>query len=516
VAWLDRFRLGRKSGVATLELFREIYGRLYGTKSGRTVTLDTALQVSAVFGCARVLGNGMAQVPLQLMRKDGRTRLPAEDHPLYDVMGRKPNPWQTSFEFRETMSWHVELAGRFIAFKNAPAGRIVELIPFEPDKVRVDRKPDKSLVYMVRGESGDEVPFPEEAIWHVRGPSWNGWSALNPLRAARDAIGLAISIEEAQAGLHSNGVQTSGAWSVEGKLTPDQYKALREWIDKEHAGSPNSAKAMIMDRAAKWVSTQMSGVDAQTLESRREQIAEVCRFMGVMPIMVGHTDKVATYASAEQMFLAHVVHTLSPRWERYEQSMDAYLLTEKERKAGYYFNFVEEEMLRGSVKDMQSAIDGYVNGGIMTPNEGREKLDLNPDPDPVSDELRIPVTTVQDPHAVDPDADEGAARGKSAYSQTQIVFAEGAFKVSAQITTPEVKVANNVEPTPIVVEAPIVHNHVNPTAITVKNDVKPAEVTVVQAAEMKITAMPARKATSKTERDEKGNITRVEQTERDA
>jgi HK97 family phage portal protein len=163
----------------------------------------------------------------------------------------------------------------------------------------------------------------------VRGPSWNGWSAIEPLKAARDAIGLAIAIEESQAGLHANGVQTSGAWSVEGKLTPDQHKALREWIEKEHAGAPNAGKALILDRAAKWMQTQMTGVDAQTLESRRNQVEEICRFFGVMPIMAGYSDKAATYASAEQMFLAHVVHTLSPRWERYEQSMDAYLLTDK-------------------------------------------------------------------------------------------------------------------------------------------------------------------------------------------
>jgi len=160
------------------------------------------------------------------------------------------------------------------------------------------------------------------------------------------------------------------------------------------AGSQNAGKPMILDRAAKWISTSMTGVDAQHLETRKHQIEEICRFFRVMPIMVGYSDKAATYASAEQMFLAHVVHTLSPWYQRLEQSIDANLLTEKDRAAGYYANFVEEGLLRGSIETTANMLDKYVNGGLMTPNEGRAKLDMNPDPDPASDKLRIPANIV--------------------------------------------------------------------------------------------------------------------------
>jgi HK97 family phage portal protein len=376
VAWRDLFRWGRKS-ASTLDLFREIYGgRL--SSAGKSVNLQTALGVSTVFGCSRLIGNGMAQVPLKLMREStsgGRvTRLPAKDHPLYDVLGRRPNPWQTSFEFRQLMSWHVEICGNFYAFKNAPLDEIRELIPFQPDEVRVVRADDLSLTYFVRSaETGAEQAFPAESIWHVRGPSWNSWMGLDWMQAARDAIGLAIATEESQASAHKNGVQTSGIYSLEGTLKPDQYAALRAWIDREHAGAASAGKPMIMDRAAKWQQTQMSGVDAQHLETRRHQVEEICRSMGVLPIMVGYSDKATTYASSEQMFLAHLVHTLAPRWQMYEQSMDTYLLSDAERKEGLYFDFVEEGMIRGSVKDTKDAILALVNGGLMTPNEGRAK-----------------------------------------------------------------------------------------------------------------------------------------------
>ena len=200
-----------------------------------------------------------------------------------------------------------------------------------------------------------------------------------------------MATEEATGALHKNSVRPSGVYSVEGTLTDDKYASLAKWIDERLGGAENAGKPMVMDRGAKWVSTQMTGVDAQTLEMRRFQIEEICRFARVMPIMVGYSDKAATYASAEQMFLAHVVHTLAPWYQRLEQSIDANLLTQKDRDAGLYSNFVEEGLLRGSLRDTKDTILGYVNGGILTPNEGRAKLDQNPDSDPASDKLRIPA-----------------------------------------------------------------------------------------------------------------------------
>lgn len=400
VAWLDLFRGGRKS-ASTLDIIREIYGRIWETKSGRTVNLDTAIQVSAVFACCRVIGNGMAQVPLKLMRESvdakGRTRRePAKDHPLYDLMARRPNEWQTSFGFRQTWSWHIELAGNFIAFKNVLLGRMRELIPLDPTKVKVTQLDDMSLKYELTGKNGETKPIPAEAIFHVRGPSWDGWKGLEVLRAAKEAVGLAIVTEESQSSLHKNGVRNSGVYSVEGKLSTEQYEQLRKWIEREAAGAAKAGMPMILDRSAKWLQTQMSGVDAQHLETRKHQIEEVARFMGVLPIMIGYSDKAATYASAEQMFLAHLVHTLAPRWTAYEQELDSQLLTEQERADGYYFDFVEEGMIRGSAKDTADVLLKYVNGGLMYPNEGRAKLDLPPDDDPKSDQLREPVNVAQD------------------------------------------------------------------------------------------------------------------------
>lgn len=384
----------RKSVTSTLDLFREVYG---GKKSssGRTVNVNTAIDVSTVFACCRVVGEGLAQVPFKLMQEspDGKTRLPAKKHSLYKKLALKPNRWQTSFEYREMLVWHVLLCGNHYSFINRIGNKIVELYPFEPNRVHVKFE-SGVLTYKVTTEEGRTQDFPASAIWHVRGPSLNGWYGLEVIKHAREAIGLSMTLEETAGSMTSKGVNTSGVYSVEGTLSPEQYRGLAKWIDENISGPENAGKPLILDRAAKWVSTQMSGIDAQSIENRRFQIEEICRFARVMPIMVGYSDKATTYASSEQMFLAHLVHTMAPWFERIEQSANVNLLTEKEQNEGYYTNFVEEGMLRGAAVDTKDVILGYVNGGILTPNEGRAKLDENPDPDPASDKLRIPANIV--------------------------------------------------------------------------------------------------------------------------
>jgi phage portal protein BeeE len=78
------------------------------------------------------------------------------------------------------------------------------------------------------------------------------------------------------------------------------------------------------------------------------------------------------------MFLAHVVHTLMPWYERIQQSADVNLLSKADRQAGYYTKLVEAGLLRGAMKDTAEYLARLTMGGIMERNEARGKLDLNP------------------------------------------------------------------------------------------------------------------------------------------
>jgi phage portal protein BeeE len=154
-------------------------------------------------------------------------------------------------------------------------GKIDELIPIEPGRVTPRQNADLSITYSVRGLDGKSQDFPQEAIWHVRGPSWNTWVGMDFLRIAREALGLTMAIEADQAQLYKNGLRTSGTYSVEGELTEPQYDQLRKFIKDFQASDEGGP--LILDRAAKFVNQTMTGVDAQTIESRKLQIEEICR-----------------------------------------------------------------------------------------------------------------------------------------------------------------------------------------------------------------------------------------------
>jgi HK97 family phage portal protein len=369
--------VARLSGKALTTL--PVFATHPESKTGLVVSTERALEVSTVMACARAIAEGVSQVPIRFYsRGDGAMRLAT--HPLMDLLTKRPNPWQTSFEFRETLLFHLVLTGNAFVWINRVNGQIRELIPIEPGRVLVDRKTDMSLTYQVTFPDGMSPILTSAEVWHLRGPSWNSWMGLEAVKLARESIGLALATEYAHSRLHKNGVNPSGVYSVEGTLTPQQHTQLTEWIAKHYAGD-NAGRPLILDRAARWAQQMMTGVDAQHIETRKLQVEEICRAMRVIPMMVGATDKTATYASAEQMFIAHVVHTITPWATRFEQSAEAALLAPGDDTD---IRFDLKGLMRGAAKDRADYYAKALGSGghqpWMTRNEIREDDGLDPVP----------------------------------------------------------------------------------------------------------------------------------------
>lgn len=348
----------------------------YATKSGATVNWRTALQAVTALACARVIAEGMAQIPFKVMQKNGNMRIPLIDDPLYKILHDSPNEFMTSYEFRETMGLHLVFAGEQICFINRLNGVIQEILPYEPGQVEIKREKWKSR-YFVRLESGETQEIPRANIWHIKGPSWNGWQGMDGVKLVRNAIGLEIATEEHGSLLFKNGAQLSGLLSTEQNLSPIKQTELRDsW--KADGGGDNRFKIKVLWAGMKYTPMALTNDESQFLETRKFQVEEVCRGFRVMPIMIGFSDKASTYASAEQMFIAHVVHTLNPWLVRIEQSADKDLLTDQERKENKYTKFTVNSLMRGAAKDRVAFYKEMVGMHAMTPNEVRELEDMNP------------------------------------------------------------------------------------------------------------------------------------------
>lgn len=411
MGFLNRW-LGReeKAGISSsLDLFREVYGGGIESFSGEAITVDAALGVATVLSCVRVLAEGVAQVPMHVHREvDGRNTV-AADHPVERLLYREPKPGQTSFEFRETLMFHLTLTGNAFAFVNrvgmAREIRSLELI--EPGQMSVKRLRDGALEYTVRSETGQSATFGADAIWHIRGPSWNSWMGMEATKLARNAIGLSLSLERGQAEFQKNGARPSANYSVAEKLSPEKFEFLAKWLDRHVPGGDRYGKPVITDMGAKWTAMVMSAVDQQLIQTRMHQIEEICRGFRVMPLMIGHPADMAARAATESIFLQHVVHTLMPWYQRIEQSADVNLLTEREQVEGLHVKLNPNALMRGAAKDRAEYYAKALGAGgapaWMTQNEVRRLDGLDRADDPEADKLAKPVASVTAPPTSEPE-----------------------------------------------------------------------------------------------------------------
>jgi len=346
------------------------------SRAGVSVTVDSALKVSTVFACLRVLADGIAQVPLKVYREkvDGSKEL-AKDHPAYRLLSRRPNEWMTSFEFRQVMMFHAALLGNGCAYIGRIRGVPRELIPLVPGNYAIEQARDYTLTYRLTGLNGQSTVLPREDVFHLRGPSWTGAAGLDALQVAREAVGLAIATEETHAALHANGTQPGGVLSVKGSLDDAARARLKESWAQYQGGLANRFKTAVLDMDSTWTPLGMKGVDAEHLDTRRFQIEEICRDLKVFPQMVGYADKTATFASAEAFFLAHVIHTLNPWIENWEQSLARDLFPDEDDIVA---KFSMQGLLRGDNAARATFYASGITNGWLTRNEARRLEDLNP------------------------------------------------------------------------------------------------------------------------------------------
>jgi HK97 family phage portal protein len=375
----------RKSATYTVDQLAGFAGWIgWASASGLSVTSHNAVDVPAVFCAARVIAEGVAQVPVRILQDtyngDERTSAVAREHWAHKLLAVKPNGWQTSFEFREGMVFNAVIGRGAIAIKNVVNDEVRELLPVPAGSWSVEQMPDWSLRFRVDYVDKTHGYFTRDQVFYLRGPSLDGFDGLPAIRQAREAIGLSRALERQQAKLAGNGGKPSGVLSFKNKLGAETKKALQEtWQQK--FGINGEGGIAILDGDASFQSMTMTSVDAQHMETRRFQIEEIARAFRVQPIMLMQQDKAATFGSAEQMFRVHLTHTLMPWFVRFEEAAARDILSGVD---GYRVDLEERGLARGDFKDQADyytkALGAGGQPGWMTPNEVRIDAGLPPDP----------------------------------------------------------------------------------------------------------------------------------------
>lgn len=382
--------------VDLLEIGAEMLGWGRSTKSGKSVTRDTSIEVAAVFCAVRVIAEGIAQMPLRIKRferrADGKVFSPIEyDHWSVELLTRRPNEWMTPYEFREYAVFIAALTGNFIAIKHggrADRREVRELLPVPPGNWTLVQDDKYNLLYEIKSNKGAVIGrYSPKDIFHLRGPTMDGFKGLAPIKLAREAIGLSMALEDQQATLAANGARPSGILSTDSKLKKEQAEKIKEaW--NERFGANGEGGVALLDGGWQFHQVQMSSVDMQHLETRKHQIFEIARAFRVFPQMLMESDKTSTFASAEQFFTAHVIHTLGPWVERFEGVINRDILG---NDRALFADLDERNLLRGSFKDQADYYAKALGSGgtpaWFTQNEVREEIGREPFDDPDTDRL---------------------------------------------------------------------------------------------------------------------------------
>ena len=355
---------------------------LGGSTSGKTVTERSAMQMTAVYSCVRILAEAIAGLPLHLYTyKEDGGKEKAIGHPLYLLLHDEPNPEMSSFVFRETLMTHLLLWGNAYAqiIRNGK-GEVVALYPLMPNRMTVDRDSSGQLFYSYQMNNSDAptmktgtVILKPSDMLHIPGLGFDGLVGYSPIAMAKNAIGLAIATEEYGAKFFANGATPGGLLEYPGTVKdPDR---VRESWNKGFSGSQNAGKVAILEEGMKYTPISIAPEQAQFLETRKFQINEIARIFRVPPHMVGDLEK-SSFSNIEQQSLEFVKYTLDPWVVRWEQSLSRALFTPEEKKQ-YFFKFNVEGLLRG---DYQSRMNGYATArqnGWMSANDIRELENLD-------------------------------------------------------------------------------------------------------------------------------------------
>lgn len=349
--------------------------------SGKSVDTTTALQISAVFACIKILAESVACLPLHVYQTDGKgNKTLATEHPLYYLLHDSPNDEMTAYSFKENIMLHLLTNGNSYSQILYKGGKVAGLYPLQSDRMTVKRQDNGELIYSYRPTTGEnehmkspaEIVFRRKDMLHIPAMGIDGLNGYSPIAMARNAIGVAIACEEFGAKFFQNGARPSGILKVPHVLK-DPQKLSESW--QTAYGGDNSGKTAVLEEGVEYQQLSVNQNDAQFLETRKFQIAEIARIFRVPLHMLNELDR-ATFSNITQQSLEFITYTLTPYLVRLEQSFNKTLFSETER-GQYFVKFSVEGFLRGDYETRMRGYSQALQSGILSVNEVRGLEDLN-------------------------------------------------------------------------------------------------------------------------------------------
>lgn len=344
--------------------------------SGASVTAESAMRTAVIYGSVRLITGAIGNTPLQMKRRvDARTREDASDDPLARILCRPRKGRLTPSAFRRMLTAHLILRGNGYALIVRSMGRVIDLIPMHPDRVKVEQLDDLSLVYTYTRRDGRQIVLPQEDVFHLLGLTFNGYRGVTPITYAREAIGMALTTERHGAKVFANGASLGLHFSHPNKIGQDAKDHLKASLE-DYRGAENAGKAIVTEEGMKIEAIGMTSEDAQYIETRKFTRTELEMFLGVPGFMLGDTDKGSNWGTGlEQQRSGFVAYTLEDYYTAWEETIARDLLPEE---TSLYARFNRNAVVRGDLATRWKAYVQALQWGVFSPNKVLELEDENP------------------------------------------------------------------------------------------------------------------------------------------
>jgi HK97 family phage portal protein len=370
------------------------YEKSSRTPYGVIVTLDRAQKVAAVMACINVLTKSIACLPFRVMEEDDAYpdfQIQARKHPLWKILMKRPNVFQSPFEWKETMIGHLMSRGNAYSRRiGGHKGYVEQLIPLNPDRMKIHQfVNDYTLLYEYEDQDGNKVMYAQDEILHWKLYADNGVMGLSPLEYAAICIDLASTADSHAVNFLRNGGVPIGVIKHPGHMGEQSIENFRRDWNRMHSGSRNSGKTAILEEGMDYKEIGVKPSDAQFLETRTFQLREICRVFGVPPHKIADLEY-ATYSNVEEQELQYATDTVAPLANRCEEATNAQLIYNDK----YSTKFNLKKMLRANISTRYKAYATGRQWGWYSVNEIRAEEEMPRINTPEADEYLKPLNMV--------------------------------------------------------------------------------------------------------------------------
>lgn len=344
------------------------------TQSGITVTDESAMKLSAVWSCARLISETVGSLPLGVFERTAEGRDAIEKHYLYELLRVSPNDLMTPLEFREALTLQLSLYGNgYALIERLENGKPYSLTPLRPDCM-TPVKEAGTVTYHYQTTKGEMI-FAKESIFHLKGFSLDGLVGLSVLAYSRNAMGITVSADQFASKAFSSGGRPSGVLMVDSILRPEQREQLRKIYENI---TVSDTGLWVLEGGTKYETIDIPPDDMQMLQSRQYQLGDIARFFRVPSFLINDTEKSTSWGSGiEQQNLGFLTYTLRPYLTRWESTISDALLSRGDRRK-YFVEHSVEGLLRADSAARASFYSSASQNGWMSRNEIRKKENLPP------------------------------------------------------------------------------------------------------------------------------------------